>query len=291
MFSRTATQFTPLCTQVRGMATLKDLATRLKAVKNIQKITKSMKMVSAAKYARAEKELRPARAYGQGALAFFDKAEVSQDEKQPNHLMIAMTSDRGLCGAVHTNVIRAIRARVLELPESVNFKIICIGDKARAMLARQQGENILMHFHEIGRKPPTFIDASTIAQEVLNCGFEYDFAEMYYNVFRTVVSYDTKAMPIFNQDRLANADKLSVYDDVDEDVLTSYQEFSLVSRVAFALKECATSEQSARMTAMDAASKNAGEMIDRLTLSYNRTRQAVITKELIEIISGAAALD
>lgn len=291
MFSRSATQFTPICTQVRGMATLKDLATRLKAVKNIQKITKSMKLVSAAKYARAEKDLKPARVYGRGALAFFEKAEVTQDEKQPNHLIIAMTSDRGLCGAVHTNVVRAIRARVASLPESVNYKIICVGDKSRAMLARQQGKNILMHFSEIGRKPPTFIDASTIAQEILNCGFEYDYSDMYYNVFRTVVSYDTKSMPIYSGEKVAAAEKLSVYDDVDEDVLTSYNEFSLVSRIAFALKECATSEQSARMTAMDAASKNAGEMIDKLTLTYNRTRQAVITKELIEIISGAAALD
>ena len=113
---------------------------------------------------------------------------------------------------------------------------------------------------------------------------------MYFNIFKTIVAYNTTILPVFNMENVANAEKLSLYDSLDQDVLQSYNEFALASLTFYALKESAASENSQRMTAMDGASKNAGEMIDKLTLAYNRTRQAVITRELIEIISGAAAL-
>merc|ERR1711893_76292 len=290
MLSRSASQITPLCTQVRGMATLKDISVRLKAVTNIQKITKSMKMVSAAKFARAERELRTARPYGKGTQTFFEAAKVEQDEKQPNHLMVAITSDRGLCGGTHSSIVKAIRAKAAELPQGTEFKIIPVGDKSRTMLQRQYGKNILFHFSDIGKKPPTFLDAAEIANAILSCGFEYDFGEMYYNRFRSVVAYTTTTAPLFSMDKIASGEKISLYDSVDDDVLQCYNEFALVSLVCFAQKEGSSTEQSQRMTAMDSASKNAGEMIDKLTLTYNRTRQAVITRELIEIISGAAAL-
>jgi F-type H+-transporting ATPase subunit gamma len=273
------------------MSTLKALSMRIRAVTNIQKITKSMKMVSAAKYAKAERELKPARVYGQGSQAFYEKAELVQEEKKPNHLIIAMTSDRGLCGAVHTNIARAIKAIMPELDkEGANVKMICIGDKSKAILQRLYRKNIIMNFTDIGKKPTSFGDAAVVANMVLEYGEEFDVGHMYYNVFKTVVSYKTTQMPIFRQEHLENAKKISMYDSLDEEVLRSYHEFSFCSQIFFAMKENACSEQSARMTAMDAASKNAGEMIGKLTLTYNRTRQAVITKELIEIISGAAAL-
>jgi len=272
------------------MATLRDINNRLKAVKNIQKITKSMKIVSAAKYAKAEKELKPARAYGGGATAFFEKAEVTQDPQKPNHLIIAMSSDRGLCGGIHSNIFKAIRADLKEKPAGTNVKIIAIGDKQRGLLARYWKENMLMHFADVGKKAPTFADASFIAQSILDCGYEFDHGELYYNVFKSVVSYKTTIMPIFNDEQTANAGKISLYDSLDEDVMKCYNEFSLASLLFFAFKESSCSELSSRMTAMDAASKNAGEMIDKLSLMYNRKRQAVITTELIEIISGAAAL-
>jgi len=273
------------------MATLKDISTRLKAVTNIQKITKSMKIVSAAKYAKAEKELKPARPYGQGAQAFFEKAEVAQDEKEPNHLIISMTSDRGLCGAVHSSIVRAIRNNLPEKPQGTNVKFIPVGEKSRLMLQRVHSENILMHFTDIGKKPPTFSDAAVIANGILNLDYEFDHGEMYFNIFKTVVSYRTTIMPVFNLGKVTGAEKINLYDSIDEDVLRCYNEYTLASLIYFALKEGACSEQSARMTAMDAATKNAGEMMDKLTLSYNRKRQDVITRELIEIISGAAALD
>jgi F-type H+-transporting ATPase subunit gamma len=278
------------CGQTRNMATLKAISMRLKAVKNIQKITKSMKMVSAAKYARAERELRSARTYGAGAQAFYEKAEIGQDDKKPNHLIVAMTSDRGLCGSVHSNIVRAIKAEMPLKPPGTNVKIIAIGDKSRAMLSRLYRNDMLMHFVDIGKRPPLFEDAAIVAQEILKCGFQFDVGLLYHNIFRSVVAYKTVVMPIFNFENLSQGKKLSLYDSVDEDVLTCYREFSIASLIYFAMKESACSEQSQRMSAMDNATKNAGEMIDGLTLKYNRQRQAVITNELVEIISGAAAL-
>jgi len=263
---------------------------RLKAVTSIQKITKSMKMVSAAKYAKAERELRIARPYGAAALEFYQKAEITQDEKKPNHLIIALTSDRGLCGSVHSNIIRAIKAAIPNKPAGTDIKMIAIGDKARNILARFFKDKLLMHFVDIGKRPPVFDDGSIVALEILKCPYEFDFGELYFNVFKSVVAYRTTIQPIFTPQAVSQGNKLSLYDSVDEEVLRSYREFSLASVIYFAMKESACSEQSQRMTAMDSATKNAGEMIDKLRLKYNRQRQAVITNELVEIISGAAAL-
>jgi len=247
-------------------------------------------MVSAAKYARAERELRQARTFGAGTQAFYEKAEVTQDEKKPNHLIIAMTSDRGLCGSVHSNIVRAIKADVPKKAAGTNVKYIAVGDKARAMLSRLYRKDMLMHFVEIGKRPPVFEDAAIVAQEILKAGFQFDVGQLYHNIFRSVVAYKTVIMPIVNSENLSEGKKLSLYDSVDEDVLKSYREFSIASLLYFAMKEGACTEQSQRMSAMDSATKNAGEMIGSLTLKYNRQRQAVITNELVEIISGAAAL-
>merc|ERR550534_1516494 len=148
----------------------------------------------------------------------------------------------------------------------------------------------MMTFNEYGRKPPVFADASLVANALLDLDYKFDSATLFFNRFKSVVSYQITEIPLFTQEQLAQAEKITTYDSLDEDVLRSYNEFALASLIYYAMKEGACSEQSSRMTAMDAASKNAGEMIDKLQLTYNRTRQAVITKELIEIISGAAAL-
>merc|ERR1711997_1052158 len=289
--------------QNRGMANLKAIAIRLKSVKNIQKITQSMKMVSAAKFARAERDLKAARPYGHGTQAFYAGAQVGKDAEgnakpiesatagqAPKELYVALTSDRGLCGAIHSNVCKTIRNELQAKPNVDNVGIICVGDKSRAQLSRLFAKNILCVGSEIGRLPPQFGDASKIATAVLNSGFEYDAGKMVYNEFKSVVSYNTKELPIYSLDTVNNAGKLPVYDSLDADVIQSYMEYSLASLIYYCLKEGACSEQSSRMTAMDNSSKNAGEMIDKLTLFYNRSRQAVITGELIEIISGAAAL-
>ncbi|KAJ8788865.1 hypothetical protein J1605_005161 [Eschrichtius robustus] len=233
----------PQWIQVRNMATLKDITRRLKSIKNIQKITKSMKMVAAAKYSRAERELKPARVYGAGSLALYEKADIKVPEDKKKHLLIGVSSDRGLCGAIHSSIAKHLKSEVANLTAAgKEVKIVGVGDKLRTIL------------------------------------------------HRSVISYMTEEKPIFSLDTIANAESMSIYDDIDADVLQNYQEYNLANIIYYSLKESTTSEQSARMTAMDNASKNASEMIDKLTLTFNRTRQAVITKELIEIISGAAAL-
>ena len=175
-------------------------------------------------------------------------------------------------------------------PTGQDIKLVLIGDKARAFLARQFSQHFLMSFTEVGKRPPTFEDASTIAQALLDCDFKFDKASLYYNKFKTVVSYNTIDQPLFSLEQLQQAPSLALYDSVDDEALRSYNEFLLASFLFYALKEASASEQSSRMTAMQSATKNASEMIDSLTLTYNRTRQGVITKELIEIISGAAAV-
>jgi len=284
-------------TQQRGYATLKDISIRLKSVKNIQKITKSMKMVAAAKYAKAERELKGARAYGEGAQAFFNNLDVTgaQVNKEAEaagkkRLLVLVTSDRGLCGAVHTSICKEAKNIVNNKPADVEYKLACIGDKSRAVLQRLYAKDILFTGNEIGRAPPTFEDASIAANAILNSGYDFDEGAIIYNRFKTVVSYDTKVLPLVPIETIRANENLSTYDSVDDDVLKSYTEYSLAQLIYYAMKESATSEQSSRMTAMDGASKNAGEMIDKLTLQFNRTRQAVITRELIEIISGAACV-
>jgi F-type H+-transporting ATPase subunit gamma len=279
----------------RGMANLKAIAIRLKSVKNIQKITQSMKMVSAAKYARADRELKVARPYGTGAQAFYEQAKVGEEaEGAPatagKELYVAITSDRGLCGGVHSSICKTIRAELLAKPNLDNVGIICVGDKSRAQISRLFAKSILCVGTDIGRLAPQFADASKVASAILNSGFEFDNGTLYYNRFKSVVSYNTKQIPIYPVSTIEKAAKLPVYDSIDAEVLQSYMEYSLASLIYYCMKEGATSEQSSRMTAMDNSSKNAGEMIEKLTMKFNRTRQSVITGELIEIISGAAAL-
>lgn len=158
-------------------------------------------------------------------------------------------------------------------------------------MQRLFADKFLFSANELGRLPPTFSDACLIANQILESGYDFTHGQIIYNKFKSVVSYACDTIPIFSLKAVESSDKLAIYDSLDSDVLRDYLEYNLASLVYYAMKESACSEQSSRMTAMDNASKNAGEMIDKLTLTFNRTRQAVITRELIEIISGAAALD
>merc|ERR1711963_427724 len=219
----------------RGMANLKAIAIRLKSVKNIQKITQS----------------------------FYEHAQVGPEEgaaPEGKTLYVAMTSDRGLCGGVHSSICKTIRNELLEKPagELENVGIICVGDKARAQLSRLFSKQILSVGSEIGRLPPQFGDAAKIATNILNSGFDFDQGKMYYNEFKSVVSYQTKQIAIYPPSAVEKAKNLSVYDSLDSDVMQSYLEFSLASMIYYTLKEGACSEQSSRMTAMDNSSKNAG---------------------------------
>merc|ERR1712076_249371 len=210
----------------RGMANLKAIAIRLKSVKNIQKITQSMKMVSAAKYARAESHLKAARPYGTGAQAFYEQAKVAETEQTDaaggKELYVALTSDRGLCGGVHSSICKTIRNELLEKPSLDNVGIICVGDKSRAQLGRLFSQNIICVGSEIGRLPPQFGDAAKIAAQILTCGFQFDLGKAYFNKFKSIVSYQTTELPIYSNETIKAASGLALYDSVDDDVLQAY---------------------------------------------------------------------
>merc|ERR1712213_209218 len=217
----------------RGMANLKAIAIRLKSVKNIQKITQSMKMVSAAKYSRAERDLKAAKPYGQGAQAFYKSAEVGTDAEgnakaiegpagaAPKELFVALTSDRGLCGGVHSSICKTIRNELLEKSSLDNVGIICVGDKSRAQLGRLFAKNIICVGSEIGRLPPQFGDAAKIASMIMTCGFEFNVGKAYYNYFKSIVSYQTTELPLYSNETVKAAPGLALYDSVDDDVLQS----------------------------------------------------------------------
>lgn len=276
---------------VRGLATLKDIRVRLNSVKNIQKITQSMKMVSAAKYARAERDLKKAKQFSDAFPFKNEGAQEAATVANPDKtLIIAITSDRGLCGAVHSSVARKIRGILNTSEKPEDIKIICVGDKSRALLARAFPQNVLLAYNNFGKKPPSFADAQEVARDIIESNYTFNKGIVVYNKFKSVVSYQTSEEDLMSLDKVLASPKVLNYDSVDEGVLRNYYEYSLASLLYYVMKENACSEQSARMSAMDNASKNAGEMISKLTLQFNRTRQAVITRELIEIISGAAAL-
>jgi len=192
---------------------------------------------------------------------------------------------------VFTQVLQKLSKRAATKAADVNTKLIICGDKARNILQKTHSDSILFHFTELGRKPPLFEEASFIAEETIESGYEFDVGEIVFNKFKSVISYKTTSQDVFSLDTLSTAETMLQYDDVDADVLRNYQEFSLANMIYYAMKESACSEQSARMSSMDNATKNAGEMIDKLQIKYNRTRQSVITTELIEIISGSVALE
>jgi F-type H+-transporting ATPase subunit gamma len=294
MFGARVNLFVPVTNQVRSYVTLKEINMRLKSVKNIQKITKSMKMVSAAKFAQAERVLKATRpGYGAALANASEKFEVEPvEENMKKHLLVVCSSDRGLCGGIHSSVSKAVKLAIADEKEGRDTKIVCIGDKARSILQRVFADKMLFSVNDIGKRNITFLDCSLIANSILSSGFEFDSGDIIYNRFKSVISYDTTLNPFYSNDVLTTTSKsFGLYDSLDAETLQCYQEFQLASMIYYGLKENATSEQSARMSAMDGATKNAGEMINKLTLYYNRTRQAVITRELIEIISGAAALD
>ncbi|KFV11898.1 hypothetical protein N340_04481, partial [Tauraco erythrolophus] len=187
--------------QVRNMATLKDITRRLKSIKNIQKITKSMKMVSAAKYARAERELKPARVYGTGALALYEKAEIKAPEDKKKHLLIGVSSDRGLCGAIHTSVAKTLKNEIANLSNAgKEVMVVGVGDKIRGLLQRTRGNGLKLHQGKF-----SFGDASIIASELLNSGYEFDEGSVIYNRFRSVISYKTDEKPIFSLETVAGS--------------------------------------------------------------------------------------
>jgi len=295
------------------MASLKDLKNRISSVKSTQKITKAMKMVAASKLRRAQEAAEAARPYAERMESVLAGLSSSAQDtpgssplligtgKQDVHLVIVATSERGLCGGFNTNIVKAARIHIGELlADGKTVKILCIGKKGFAVLRRDHGGRIIEVKDLSAVKQLGFADAQPIAQEVLAMfeRGEFDVASLFYAKFQSVlVQVPTNQQlipaPIAETDD-DTADALGgaayEYEPDEASILDDLLPRNVATQIYRGLLENAASEQGSRMTAMDNATRNAGEMIDSLTITYNRTRQANITKELIEIISGAEAL-
>lgn len=250
-----------------------------------------MNMISSAKYAKAVKSLESTRSFGAAGAGAVKSLTSADSEVEGAHVIIISGSDRGLCGAFHTNLTRAAAAYRKEKGD--NCKYVVLGDKARITLkGLGETDKILLSAKEICRNPPTFAECSAIAEELINSSEEFNWQSgtIFYNYHKSAMTQEIKTMPVSSEAGLAESDGIWLYDSVDADQLKSYTEYALATTLFGCVKENFISEQSARMISMDGAAKNAEAMIEKNRIKYNRMRQAVITTELCEIIAGMAAL-
>ena len=293
------------------MPNLKDLKNRIASVKSTRKITKAMQMVAAAKLRRAQDAAEMARPYTErfnavmGALA----ASVGDSDSAPKllsgtgkddvHLLVVMTAERGLCGGFNANIAKLAKQKATELKaKGKTVKILTVGKKGRDAMKRDFGNLSVGHIDLSDVKRIGYADAQGIAKDILgrfDAG-EFDVATIFYSKFVNVVSQIPTAQQVIPaafdapEEGTAEASTLYDYEPDEEAILADLLPRGVATQIFAALLENGASEQGARMSAMDNATRNAGEMIDKLTIEYNRSRQAVITNELIEIISGAEAL-
>jgi F-type H+-transporting ATPase subunit gamma len=289
------------------MPSLKDLKNRISSVKSTQKITKAMQMVAAAKLRRAQDAAQEARPYAErmGAVINGLALSVRGSETAPRllagtgddkvHLLVVMTSERGLCGGFNSSIVKLARTHANSLlAQGKTVKILTIGKKGREQLRRDFGTHMVGHVDLSEVKRVAYVNARDIADRVLGMfdAGDFDVATIFYNRFQSVISQIPTAQQVIPApvDEGAEASTLYDYEPSEEGILADLLPRSIATQIFTALLENAASEQGARMSAMDNATRNAGDMINRLTIQYNRSRQAAITKELIEIISGAEAL-
>lgn len=291
------------------MPNLKDLKNRIESVKSTRKITKAMQMVAAAKLRRAQEAAEAARPYAERFNAVMSRlaASVGQSANAPRllsgtgedqtYLLIVMTAERGLCGGFNANIAKLARREAGELlAKGKTVKIMTVGKKGRDALRRDFGSHFVHHIDLTEVKRVGYGDAQGVAAEVLSRfdAGEFDVAKIYFSEFENVITQHPTSTQIIPADFDAPEadDGASFYDyEPDEQaILADLLPRGVATAIFSALLENGASEQGARMSAMDNATRNAGEMIDKLTIQYNRSRQAVITNELIEIISGAEAL-
>ena len=290
------------------MPSLKDLRNRIASVKATQKITKAMQMVAAAKLRRAQSAAEAARPYAERMAVVLGNlgSGITVGPETPRllagtgsdrvHLLVVCTAERGLCGAFNSSIARLARDHANRLlAEGKTIKIICVGKKGYDILRRQFAEQIIELIDLRSVRQLGFEQGDMIAQKILarfEAG-EFDVATLFYSRFRSVIAQIPTAQQIIPAQIEASAgapDAVYEYEPDEGEILTTLLPRSLTMQIFRALLENAASEQGARMSAMDNATRNAGEMIKKQTMTYNRSRQAMITKELIEIISGAEAL-
>jgi F-type H+-transporting ATPase subunit gamma len=288
------------------MPSLKDLKNRIGSVKNTRKITKAMQMVAAAKLRRAQEAAVAARPYAERMNAVMTglAASVGGSDQAPRllagtgedrvHLLVVMTAERGLCGGFNSSIARLARQHAQALlARGKTVKILTVGRKGREQLRRDLSQHFVGHVDLSAVRRIGYVDAQGIARDVLarfDAG-EFDVATLFFNRFQSVISQIPTAQQVipavFDG---ATTSALYDYEPSEEGILADLLPRNVATQVFTALLENGASEQGARQSAMDNATRNAGDMINRLTIQYNRSRQAAITKELIEIISGAEAL-
>jgi len=291
------------------MPSLKSLKMRISSVKSTQKITKAMKMVAAAKLRRAQEAAEAARPYSVRMAAVMASlaSRVTVGPESPRllagtgkdqvHLLVVCSSERGLAGGFNSNIAKLARRTMDELlAQSKTVKLLFVGKKARAPFARMHKDLIVGTVEMTHIKNVGFADAKSVADEVVarfEAG-EFDVAHLFFSTFKSALTQEPTRLQIIPAalpaGGAAGADASVEYEPDEESILADLLPKNLAVQVFRALLENAASEQGSRMTAMDSATRNAGDMINKLSITYNRTRQAAITKELIEIISGAEAL-
>ncbi len=297
------------------MANLKDLRVRIASVKATQKITSAMKMVAAAKLRRAQEQAEAARPYAQrmermlGSLAAASAGQAGAPPLLAGtggdqvHLIVVGTADRGLCGGFNSNIVRESRRMIAPLVAAgKTVKILCVGRKGRDQLRRDYGNLIVDTLEDISRPRPSFEKSEAIAQRITGMfeAGEFDVCTMIYAEFKSAMTQIVRRQQLIpfapggGEEETSEAgggtSAMYEYEPDEQEILAALLPRNLAVQMYKALLENSASEHGARMTAMDSATRNAGDMIDRLTLVYNRTRQAVITKELIEIVSAKEAM-
>lgn len=291
------------------MASLDDLKKRIASVKSTQKITKAMKMVAAAKLRTAQESAEKGRPYSEkmNNIILNLSSGISDKENAPKllsgsgndkvHLCVVMTSDRGLCGGFNSNIIKKAKSYFAKLvEEGKDLKIITVGSKGNDQLKRVYGDKIIANISFKESKHANYFDAEKVGKMVIEKfeAEEFDVCTIFYNQFKNVITQIPQAQQIIplnveNSEEDKSEDSYEFEPDEDE-ILSNLLPKNISTQIFKAMLENSASEQGSRMSAMDNATRNAGEMVDKLTIEYNRSRQAAITKELIEIISGAESL-
>ncbi len=290
------------------MPSLKSFRNRIASVKAIRKITKAQQMVAASKLRRAQEAADAARPYAEkmnAVIANLAAGLKGNPDASPflagtgsdkRHLVIVATADRGLCGSFNTNIVRLAKQHIEALlRDGKEVKILCVGRKGRDQLRRLYGKMIIDTVDFMGVKRIGFVNALPIGRRVIEMfqSGEFDVATMIYSRFRSVISQVPTAqqlIPVSVSETAAASDIVYEYEPDEGEILSELLPRNVTVQIFRALLENVAGEYGAKMSAMDSATRNAGDVIDKLTLQYNRTRQAMITKELIEIISGAEAL-
>ena len=291
------------------MASLDDLKKRIASVKSTQKITKAMKMVAAAKLRRAQESAEKGRPYSEkmNNIILNLSSGIADKENAPKllsgsgndkvHLCVVMTSDRGLCGGFNSNIIKKAKSYFAKLvEEGKDLKIITVGSKGNDQLKRTYSDKIIANISFKESKHANYFDAEKVGKMVIEKfeAEEFDVCTIFYNQFKNVITQIPQAQQIIplnveNSEEDKSEDSYEFEPDEDE-ILSNLLPKNISTQIFKAMLENSASEQGSRMSAMDNATRNAGEMVDKLTIEYNRSRQAAITKELIEIISGAESL-